>query len=388
MTLDELAGSGEAFGADDPWTGGLAEHGYRTREFLLRGDGFATRLLVREPAGDASGVVVLEPMHYSGGRPVWRSCHEYLLRCRHTWAEVACQTTPAHAMVRRSPDRYRAVHLPGRPSALTPFDGAGLGLRERSDRFSQVWWDTSPRLTDILSAAIRAVRDLGCGTVVLAGSSQSGGVVRRYATALGPYDEAPDGFLPLHSGGAALTTLRRPTVEVLAEADLESVRSAAGLPGQGRDLAHRGGDPRHYVVYEVPGMAHVDSRYAPPEAAPPPGSRWSTFPHTHVTHAALDALVAWARDGVAPPRSCHLDVSCRDAAGHPDGGWRTPAVDLPRARLEVISPGEHWSRGHEYPLPAPRGYPAAAESVLTRLVDQRRYLPEDAATWLRETLKG
>jgi len=393
--LETLPEAEQAYGADDPGTGELARYGYRTEEFLIHGRAgggqFTTRLLVRRPGGEASGVAVLEPMHLAGGRPVWRACHDYLLRNRHTWAEVACQTTPAHAMARWQPDRYRAVDLPGHPSTMSATDGTGTGLRERSDRFARQWWDTSPALTGIVSAAIESLRPFA-RTVVLTGSSQSGGVVRRYADAhacgAAPALAAPDGFLPLNSGGRALRRLSLPTVELIAEADLEAVRSAAGLPGQGRGIEHRAGDPAHYVVYEVPGMSHVDSRYRPPVASPPPGSRWSRFPHTHVVHAVMDALVAWARDGTPPPPSRHIETESgdcvRDRYGHATGGLRTPAVELPPARLRVISPGAQWTCGHEYPLAARRDLGAAGD-LLDHLVEQRLYLPRDAARWIEET---
>src|SRR5690606_27765974 len=243
--LDALPDPGRAFGADDVDADRLGDVGYRQEEFLLSGaacgEPFRTRLLVRRPAGPgASGVVVVEPMHFAGGRPVWGHARAQLLRGGHAWVEVACQTTPAYRrMVASDPRRYARVRLAGTPSDARPEAAPGADLRRASAAFARQWWDSSPQLFAILTAVFALLRDGGlpgvrAETIVLAGASQTGGVIRRYAclaAAGGPLARAarPHGLLALHSGGPALPAeLDLPTVELVAESEIESVRAAAG----------------------------------------------------------------------------------------------------------------------------------------------------------------
>ncbi|WP_138444303.1 alpha/beta hydrolase domain-containing protein [Sinomonas susongensis] len=405
-----------AFGAHDVGSELLERYGYRTSEVLLRGralgEPFTTRVLLRRPAsGDsASGTVILEPMHFAGGRPVWNAAHEYILRSGHAWAEVACQTTPALKYLKAfDPGRYAAVQLSGRTATALPTDGEG-SPRERSDAFARTWWETSPQTTAILQITVAALRsgavDAGpVRTVVVAGSSQTGGVVRRLGQRLsegsaGPDEGVPDGLLPMHSGGAALRGVPVPAIELIAEADLESVRRPKGLPGQGRGLEHRKSLGDTYQIYEVAGMSHVDSRYRQPGGTAPLGTRWSTFPHTHVTHAVVDALIAWVRDGVRPPSATMLatepgtDAVRRDGDGHALGGLQLPATLMPTAHVDVLSPGPLWIFGIEAPLSGAElirrygstdSYLGRAREILDALVAERRYLRADADRWLRET---
>jgi hypothetical protein len=407
-----------AFGAQDPGAASLAAAGYVTSEYLLTGmaseTGFTTRILLRHPA-DAdvfSGIAVIEPMHFAGGRPVWATCHEYLLRCGHAWAEVACQARPALEVLRQADKRrYERVSLVLADGA--PRNAARDGedeLRAEADAFISSWWATSPQLLSILGQATQALRtgQMPIGEVrrvILAGVSQTGGIVRRAAAAqaaLGSTKGSPDGVLAMHSGGQLLEDPAQPVIEMLAEADMESVRQTARLPGQARSLRHRQGDTLAFRGYEVAGMSHVDSRYRRPPGPCPPGARWSQFPHTHVVHAMLDALIRWVDADVSPPPGRVLDTEpgsgellVRDELGHARGGVRMADVDFPLARRRVITPGpDTWMFGHEYPLTSsqftarygnPATYLAAAASRLDVLVGERLVLADDAARWLEET---
>ncbi|WP_345147661.1 alpha/beta hydrolase domain-containing protein [Arthrobacter ginkgonis] len=403
---------GAALPSPDRYADRLAGHGYVTDEYRFAGEAsggrFATRLLVRRPAPEAaSGVCVVEPMHFGGGRSFWGHAHEQLVRAGHAWVEVACQTHPALTyLVPSDPERYGWVSLPGRTTGLKSQIGPGIDTRAASDAFSSEWWATSPLLFGILDAAVDAVgrgrlENVSPSTVILAGASQSGGVVRRYAekVARGELPRRVDGFLPLHSGGQPLPAeLSVPTYELLAEAEIESVRSAAGLPGQGRDLLHRDCASPFYRFIEVAGMAHNDARYAVPDQDPPARSRWSSFPHTHVVHAALEGLIRWIRGGEPPLDCAPLEAApdgslARDDFGHPRGGLQVPAVEQPTARIHAISSGKYWNRGHEFPLPADellarygsaQGYLDEAERTLKELVGRGHYLEADARRWLGE----
>jgi hypothetical protein len=369
-----VLGAEHAFGAQDPGAVSLAAAGYVTSEYLFSGmacgTGFTTRILLRHPADAAvfSGIAVIEPMHFAGGRPVWATCREYLLRCGHAWAEVACQARPALAVLRQADERrYERVSLVVGDGAEGNTAGDGEDeLRAEADTFISSWWATSPQLLSILGQAIQALRtgQMPIGEVrrvILADVSQTGGIVRRAASATAGLETAnrPDGVLAMNSGGQALEDPAQPVIEMLAEADMESVRQTARLPGQARSLRHRQGDTLAFRGYEVAGMSHGDSRYRRPPGPCRPGARWSQFPHTHVVHAMIDALIRWVEAGDSPP----------------------PGPDT-------------WMFGHEYPLTNsqftarygnPATYLAGAASRLDVLVGERLVLADDAARWLEET---
>ena len=163
-----------------------------------------------------------------------------------------------------------------------------------------------------------------------------------------------------------------PGVELIAEADLEYLRAAAGLPGQGRGLRHRQPDSETFRLYEVAGMSHMDSRRTGRE--PPAGKRWSRFPHAEVLAAVLEQLVAWIDRGVTPPRGARLAVEpdteelVRDECGHAIGGVRTVATDVPRAFLEPLGDGG-------------RAFPFGCEAPMTETELSKRYGSCDA--WAR-----
>lgn len=369
-----------AYGARDPGTEACERFGYLTEEYLISGDAagapFTTRLLVRRPSDpdEASGIAVVEPMHMESSRPIWSTIHGQLMRAGHTWTEVACQYGPATTrLVPFDQERYAAVQLATGDASDSPVP-PGADPRADRDTFIAWWWWASPQLVAIVGHAIATLRagaipGVAPRRVVLTGISQTGGVVRRVAGAAAedqlPPDATPDGLLANNSGGDPMATAI-PGIELLAEADLESVRAGAGLTGQGRGLRHRQPDSETFRLYEVGGMAHADSRRIPANRQPPEGKRWSQFPHGEVIAAALDALVGWIDRGVAPPDGRVLETEpgseriLRDELGHPLGGVRTIATDLPRARLEPLGDGG-------------RAFPFGCETPLTRAEFAQRY---------------
>ncbi|MDQ2697503.1 MAG: alpha/beta hydrolase domain-containing protein, partial [Actinomycetota bacterium] len=361
-TVLSVSTSGGAYGDDDP---DALDSRILSAELLVSGtaagDPYTTRMLVRPPADSArfSGVVVMEAMHLSGGRPLWRALRHQLIRAGHGWAEVASQAPAAMGALRASdPERYERVHLTG-PDELdatgstllaTPGDPADMAaVRRRSRAFMASWARDAPQSPWILAQAAALIRSGATpfgdvGTIVLGGSSQSAGVVRAFIgnhhAALRRAGGAPvfDGYLPLSSGGDALPDIDVPVIEVLGESELPAVRAAHGIPGQATALDHRRPDSATFRLYEVAGMPHVDSRDLEPQLDPailPQGAVWSRYPYAHVMAGALEALLRWVREGVAPAPGRTLVVDpvtgaiARDRHGNAVGGLRSPHVDVP-----------------------------------------------------------
>src|SRR5262249_35569658 len=102
-----------------------------------------------------------------------------------------------------------------------------------------------------------------------------------------------------------------------------------------------------FRLYELAGVGHAGTRNPPfnsPELWPafhntgpmPADARYSTLPHFELFQMALDHLVRWVADGVAPPRAARLEVGpdgffTKDEHGNTLGGVRCVQMDVPRA---------------------------------------------------------
>lgn len=410
-------------GHGDPGVADLAAAGYVETELVVGGvaadTAYTTRALLRHPANPAafSGIVLVEPMHWAGGRPVWRAARRHLVRAGHAWAEIASQATAPRHLRASDPHRYADVEIVDAAGASPTAARIGIAaddrtvadVRRESDAFRALWRRSSVQSPEIIAQFARAVRDgrtpLGGAThVFLGGLSQSGGVVRAFAADhhahFGARGPVFDGYLAMSSGGDAPRDLDVPLVELLGEAEFEEVRNLFLLPGQVRGLSHRRDDSARHRLYEVAGMAHTDTRDDAPPGPParlPAGHRWSRFPNSHLVHFAWDALVRWARDGVVPPPGRLIDLDARgriarDADGNALGGVRSPHLDIPLARVAAIAgPGPEWACGSEDPFDADArrhrygtatAYRRAVGARLADLVSEGYYLPDDAADYL------
>lgn len=418
--------SSRPYGSDDWGVDALADAGYAQDEFLLSGHAggseYTVRVLLRRPraASTFTGVVVVEPMHFAGGRSVWPVVRREVLRSGHAWAELGCQPSSESHLKSYDRDRYGGISILDAVAALAPqetnrgthtdaprsFDE----IRREADEFRRRWFESAVQSPTIIEQFAQAMRggDFGLRdvtTIVFAGLSQTGGFVRNFAAtqhaALSAEQPIFDGYLVMCSGGEAVQDLSVPVIEMLAESEMEELRRAHLLPGQTREYTHRRPDSATFRLYEVAGMSHSDSREVPVPGvqALPSGERWSRFPATHVVAWVLRSLVNWIRDGAAPPPSRWFALDeqrrlRRDEDGHVLGGLRTAHVDVPTASLTVVSEsGSSWLRGREAPFSFDRltnlygdeaGYRTAVRDCLARLVSEGLYLPEDAAEYLAE----
>ncbi|WP_166999413.1 alpha/beta hydrolase domain-containing protein [Paramicrobacterium fandaimingii] len=413
------------FGHDDIGVSELPSAGYAQTEVLLSGvaagEAYTTRALLRHPADRAcfSGVVLVEPMHWAGVRSVWRATRRVLVSGGHAWAEIASQSTSPQRLKSFDPVRYADVTLADVADDAGPAE-ASIGadaaaghtfesVRLESDAFQARWHRSTVQSAEIIAHFADALREgatplTGVTHVFLGGLSQSGGVTRAFATDHHRHvsREHPifDGYLPMASGGEALTDLDVPVVELLGESELEELRARYVLPGQVRGFSHRRADSPRYRLYEVAGMGHTDSRDDPPprsQAALPGGRRWSRFPNAHAVHFAWNALLRWVRDGTEPPHGCVIDTDqcgriLRDEHGHALGGLRSPYLDVPVVQVSAIAgAGAEWSCGSELVFDEARllglygsesAYRSRVGACLDELVAEGYYLTDDAVDYL------
>jgi hypothetical protein len=203
---------------------------------------------------------------------------------------------------------------------------------------------------DILAqvgALIRSGTPLGGAAVrkmVLAGTSMTAGVLINYLPAHMVYRTPQmqrifDGFMPTSNGatiqdGIDVPIVHLPTMHEVAAANITR-RQDSDEPGQ------------QYRLYEVSGIAHVDTRDSVRFQPNPCVQPISRFPVQAYMSVGLHHLFQWVDKGVVPPRADriwldrneHNDGSLMafDEHGNPRGGIRNPYVDVPTARY-VIRP--------------------------------------------------
>ncbi|WP_031464267.1 alpha/beta hydrolase domain-containing protein [Sciscionella sediminilitoris] len=400
----------------------LAEYDYVQEEYLVEGTaagaGFGTRILVRRPADvrRCSGTAITEVSHIWGGTSVWRAINRFVMRGNHVWVEIDSQAPSAMGLVAASdPQRYRSFRFTEGErakdfAASIPFE-PGLGREElaaRYDAFMARWRTATPQSPEIIAAIARALRAglPGCGfaarRIFFGGISQTGGVVREFIRNHHARYPVFDGYLPGASGGPALPDIDAPVIEVLGEAEFQSVREPCGVSGQVRGLSHRRADGALFRLYEVAGMAHRETRYM--SAADrtrlagcplPEDARWSTFPNGHVYHALWQALLGWSEHGTPPPPGKVLETLAgteeiaRDEHGNALGGLRTTYTDVPVSTLVAATPvgRPSWYHGNETPFPADKlrrlygdgeRYRRAVAARLEEYIHEGTYLPIDA----------
>jgi len=264
---------------DDP-----ADFDYVEEEWFASGEAdghpYTTSVFVRRPrdAAKFSGTVVVEPLHAASAAPVWIYTSTYLMRSGHAWACVASQKSALEAFVKPSDeDRYASLDIwsdapameAGVGGVAVPRDPAAM--QARMEHMRRVNALSTPILAQAGAAiAERAgpFADLDVRDVILAGHSQTGGVVTEYilnghdAHRLADGSPVYHGFFPSGAPGVTFGPRDVPIVQVLSEGDI-SDPNRPGREGRGyrRDDSDETGD--RYRLYELAGVAHMGTRNPP-----------------------------------------------------------------------------------------------------------------------------
>lgn len=391
---------------------------------IAAGESYQTRILVRRPSDMSrfNGHMLTEVSHIWGGTSVWRALNRHVMRNGYIWVEIDSQAPSAIDLIKGAdPERYAGMHFTAGPLAsdfastipYTP-DPNPDDLARQYDDFKRQWWEATPQSMEIIAQVAAALRGGLPGLpgsrargIYLAGISQTGGVVRKFLIEqhqANSTDEQPifDGYLPAASGGDALPDVSVPVIEILGEAEFQSVRWASGVSGQVRGLTHRRPDSDTFRLYEVAGMAHRETRYMSDrdharlaDCPLPAGGQWSAFPNSHVYAALFEQLVGWATGRSVPPPSRTLetegdtDIIRRDEHGNALGGLRTTFVEAPTSRLIAATPvgRPSWYHGSEVPFGGrtlselygtPQEYRRRVAATLAGLAADGLYQPEDA----------
>lgn len=357
----------------------LSEDGSWTVEAKDTAD-FKTRIVVRRPveAADFGGTAYVEWLNVTAGLdtgPTWSLSWIDIIRQGAVWVGVSTQRVGVEGggnpmgefrvLKKADPDRYGTLNHPGDNYSYDIFSQAG----------ATVW-----RQADTILGGLQPE------VVIAAGESQSGFRMASYLNAFAPMHDVYNGYL-VHSRGSRAANLycatncadpgdpsdvktpqvvriredlTRPVLNFVTETDVV-----------GTNLGYRRAEQPDSDVFrnwEVAGTAHGDAyslgigdgekgdgaadvelfeaQFGAPtsvymgiiECSKP----INAGPHTYVLRAALRALDAWIRTGVAPAGMPKLENNAEitgyatDANGVALGGIRTPYVDVPLAVLSGL----------------------------------------------------
>ncbi|HSZ37456.1 MAG TPA: alpha/beta hydrolase domain-containing protein [Acidimicrobiales bacterium] len=340
---------------------------------------FKTRIIVRKPSDPSrfSGVVIVEWHNVSAGidaAPDWGFFHRAATAAGHVFVGVSAQkagidgggiTDGLHLKL-LDPGRYEMLEHPGDAWSFDIFTQVGRLLR--------------------LPAGEGPLGGLTAQRLIAAGESQSAACLVTYINAIDPHAGVFDGYF-VHGRPAAGLTLdgvfilsARPAngVPAIPEAVLskgERIRDDVRVPvlvlQSETDVIILGGqkarqpDNDRVRLWEMAGAAHADTYTVSAgrhDNGTLSGERFAELlrpttnlligqtetpvnsgPQQHyVAQAALDHLVRWVLEGVAPPTTARLEVDDtesdfhKDANGNVLGGIRTPWVDVPVATLSGL----------------------------------------------------
>ncbi len=376
-----------------------ADHGYVEEEYFVEGTAavyaddltvsaevpYVNRLIVRrpDPNRQRSGVVFLEILNASNGydaEGLWRRAWDHWLAEGHTYVGISAKPITIDALKIFDPSRYgsltweldpRHPHEPARPIAGEPWNALGMIVDGAEEGLV---WDIVTQAVRLLrsEAGLRIVGGQAPDVLVLAGQSQSGIVLNTwirhfhdraraddgrpladaYLVSVASVIErplrqepSPDGLFATVSGGQG-APVDIPLLSVTCEGDVALFAGHRQF-----DVATPGvGDGPWRRSYCVPAAPHTEltTPVMPQSAEVVKAGRTARsmtaeqldqgnpFPLEVAVTAAMDAVVAWARDGQDPPPSAFFETDeagqlVRDGHGNVAGGVRYGVVEVPIA---------------------------------------------------------
>jgi hypothetical protein len=373
LYLPDGGADSEHFRPGMGFEGRVDDFDYVEEEWFATGedDGrpYTTAVLVRRPrdASRFSGTVVVEPLHFFPISPIWSYTSVYIMRSGHAWACVDSQKTAVDVHVKPfNPQRYESLHIDGEPLAPEAAD-LDFGNLPTDQAQSPLWWEqlvclnrASHAILAQVGAAIRASAGpfdgLDVAHIPLAGHSGTGFLLTHYIRqghdALRLADGSPvySGYFPSGWPTSAFGPCDVPIVEVVTQGDYASDNTTFQRPGfDGLNYRRPDSDEPadRFRLYELAGLAHTSTQYPPINdleflkqiqqgVQAEPGMQMSALPFNQLYQMALDHLVRWIADGVAPPRAERLVMGddgwfVTDEHGNTVGGVRTAQLDVPRA---------------------------------------------------------
>lgn len=376
----------------------LAKYNYQRREFFIEGETslgkYKTRLLVAVPKEekDFTGIVLTETFQTS----VWLQVREYLMREGHGWVMISSRGNRWLTLLQRGRDRYQDLVIPN--DEMNPEILAQAVKLLRND-------DTAKRLLDSKPAQ----------TVILSGFSGDGAGVRMYIDKHHDSAKFANGkpiFDAYFVSGTAVGSAPKPIADIdIPVMELmnenEMIRS---FDRGAMSLSYRRPDGPNFRLYEIAGAGHIATRGRPDDAPLTAGCLerpLSQLPMNHIYSNAMHRLITWVVEGEQPPRAQAVAYQAdgrtivKDDHGNTVGGVRNSYLDVPLASINTISTqkpdAERTTRcemiAHAKPFSAEKirqlygskeNYVTEVRTRMNELVEQRWYLPQDAAEIIAE----
>lgn len=319
------------------------------------GNAFVTRLIVRFPTAQAdfSGRVLLEPFNTTSGPDrdvIWRRVAPLMQNNGDAWVGISVRSTSATELQAFDAVRYADVSIPTNDLVWDMLRQVGAVLR------------TGGEMNPLPTYA----RYLYMG-----GYSQSGLDTATFSMAFHDdtrlLDGAPvfDGYLPaahaasrtpLQSGSGLIVEFEEGPMQAVdvPVLDFETQHDAQGwsrevLPNLfytsqgGANVRRPDADSAtdRYRLVEITGASHSEVQAGDCGGTP------SSFPLPYFVRAALAQLYRWAEEGIAPPEVDRIEMDAVDVVSTPSadevgnarGGVRSPFVDVPLVRYQVVAGG-------------------------------------------------
>jgi hypothetical protein len=340
----------------------LEPHGYVEEELFLQGwatkykaegaleldgawnavpDGeapYKTRLLVRRPADpDAfNGSVFVEWLNTTGSLDAeigWAFNAEEILRGGYGYVGVSVQQSGVDMLKSADPERYGALQHPGDEYSYDIYAQAAAAIGWPGD--------------------VEPMGGFEVRRLIGYGESQSAMRMITFVNAVQPLTHVFDGIIihsragwgaPIGTESHSLLGDGKP-VRVRLDSDakvLQFFTESEVFLALGPAYAARQPDSDRLRTWEVAGTAHADQHLLGPGVDL--CGQINSGPQHFVVKAALRAMHRWLKDGAAPPEGTPLEVTAtndaiaRDQHGNALGGVRTPAVDVPIAKISGEAP--------------------------------------------------
>jgi hypothetical protein len=415
--LERSQGSGAVFVPGGGYPNLAAEYDYVEEEWFASGrddagQDYKTQIFVRRPRDPArfTGTVIVEPLHVASAGPIFIYTGRYIMRSGHGWACVASQKSPLDsAVIPTNPQRYASLRIAPTPGTTMPALPTGAPETPEQQAARRAAMENYNQASNaILAQAGVALRSAdgpfgNVRHVILAGHSQTGGVVTNYINNMHMTRRraggAPiyDGLLPTGAARNPFAPRDVPLIQVLSEADIDDPARSNGRAYR-RDDSDAPND--RYRLYELAGAPHMGTRYPPYDSAAmwasmgiPAGTRMSSYPHHELFCVGMGHLVKWVVDGTAPPRGARIDTDAngafvKDENGNSRGGVRCAQMDVPHITYHPDPVGAQAVVGTETPFDARKmrqlyqtqaNYVRRFNARLDELIAQGWFLTEDAA---------
>lgn len=383
---------------------------------------YVTRVLVRYPIDRSqfNGTVYVEVLNATAGwdgDPTWQATADYVTRSGAAWVGVS--TKPVTVNFLR--DQWGRNKYPARD--ISRYEALSM------PHFGQVWdmmtdvgtWLRSP------DARSNPLNTYSVKRLFMVGFSQSVAYQVTYANSFHDRARMPDGrniydgyYLGAGGSRAKDVTAATPETESLSEDDPRNLirvnapvvrlQTQTEVIGFG-SYRVRQDDQEFSLVrtYEIAGGSHVDEHLdevggialardlgLPPSFCPKPDNPYNPVRTGFYQSAALEILESWSR-GISPPASRLFElrveggktVMTKDAVGNVIGGVRPPELEAPLGVYLESNSGPGFCRlyGGFVPFsaekrkemyPATGSFAVAFDAAISRAVEDRFLLPEDA----------